>query len=151
MSRYLVVAHKTAEAPELLEELHSLAAADPAAEFSLLVPATPQRRLVSEVREDARIARDRAARAAARWLSQGLNVTTWHEGDANVVDAVRDRLAADARYAAIVLATLPPGVSRWLHLDAVRRIEWLGRPVHHVVVNPAARPAAGGLAARRAS
>ncbi len=148
MSRYLVVAHRTVEAPELLDELRSLAAGDPAAEFALLVPATPARRLVSEAREDARIARERAAAAAARWLREGLNVTGWHDGDPNVVDAVRDRLSSDRRYAAIVIATLPPGVSRWLHLDVVRRVERLGRPVHHVVADPAGRVTASGLAAR---
>lgn len=133
MSRYLVVTHKTADSQELLDSLRGLAAADPAAEFALLVPATPTHRLVSEVREDARAARERAAATAAHWLAHGLNVTSWHDGDANVVDAVRDRIAADARYAAIVVATLPPGVSRWLHLDVVRRLSSLGRPVHHVV------------------
>jgi hypothetical protein len=133
MARYLVVTHKTADSQELLDELRSLAAADPAAEFSLLVPATPARRLVSEVREDARLARERAAATAAHWLAHGLNVTSWQEGDANVVDAVRDRIAGDSRYAAIVIATLPPGVSSWLRLDAVRRLVGLGRPVHHVV------------------
>jgi hypothetical protein len=133
MSRYLVVTHKTADSQELLDRLRGLSAADPAAEFALLVPATPTHRLVSEVREDARAARERAATTAAHWLAHGLNVTSWHDGDANVVDAVRDRIATDARYAAIVIATLPPGVSRWLHLDAVRRISGLGRPVVHVV------------------
>lgn len=151
MARYLVVADRTAESSELLQELRSLAAADPAAEFSLVVPATPSHRLVSEAGEDARLARERAASAAARWLAAGLNVTSWHDGDPNAVDAVRDRVAADNRYAAIVVATLPPGLSRWLHLDVVRRIGGIGRPVHHVVAQPTGRRQADGLSARAAS
>jgi hypothetical protein len=38
--RYLVVAHRTADSAELMDRLLALAAADPAAEFVLLVPAT---------------------------------------------------------------------------------------------------------------
>ena len=41
MARILIVAHQTAGSPELLERVKALAAADPEAEITLLVPATP--------------------------------------------------------------------------------------------------------------
>ena len=42
-------------------------------------------------------------------------------------------LAKDS-FDAIVLSTLPPGVSKWLRLDLVHRVEAsFGLPVHHVV------------------
>ena len=45
MSRYLIVAHDTATNPELIEQVKAIATDDPAAQFVLLVPATPVRHL----------------------------------------------------------------------------------------------------------
>jgi len=137
MSRYLVVAHKTAESPELLEALLDIARSDPGAEFELLVPASPARPLVSEVREDRRIADERAASAARRLAATGLTVVSAGAGDANVVDAIRDHLTLHSGYHALVLATLPPGISHWLRMDVVARAErLLGKPVVHVIAEP---------------
>lgn len=139
MGRYLVVAHKTAESRELLEALLRIAASDAEAEFELLVPATPSATLVSEVIEDRAIAESRAASAARRFASAGLRVTSAHAGDANVVDAIRDHLSQHSGYHALVVSTLPPGISRWLGLDVVARAErLLGKPVVHVVAESAA-------------
>lgn len=41
MSRYLVVAHQTATSRELRARVRALVLAEPGAEFTLLVPATP--------------------------------------------------------------------------------------------------------------
>ena len=64
MSSYLVVAHQTATSPELLQRLSELAAEDPQAEFTLLVPATPLTHLlVWEEGETYQVAENRAEEA----------------------------------------------------------------------------------------
>jgi hypothetical protein len=65
MARYLIVAHQTAGSPELLERVRALAAADPEAEFTLLVPATPTGHLLHnwEEGEARQLARRRATEA----------------------------------------------------------------------------------------
>ena len=65
MARILIVAHQTAGSPELLERVRALAADDPAADFTLLVPATPTGHLLHnwEEGEARQLARRRAAEA----------------------------------------------------------------------------------------
>lgn len=138
MGRYLVVTHKTADSPELLDALSNLAGSDGEAEFELLVPATPVRQLVNNVDEDRHVAVLRANSAAKSLRAAGLKVTGATAGDANVVDAIRDHLGDHSGYHSIVIATLPRGVSRWLRMDVVTRAErLLGKPVIHVVAQPA--------------
>ena len=76
MARYLIVAHQTACSPELLERVKSLAAADPAAEFTLLVPATPTGHLLHnwEEGEARQLARKRASEAMASLGAAGVPV-----------------------------------------------------------------------------
>ena len=63
MGRYLLVAHQTADSPELRGRVLELVRQDPAAEFVLLVPATPISVLTSvggENRTAVGLARSRA-------------------------------------------------------------------------------------------
>jgi hypothetical protein len=139
MARYLVVAHKTADSPELQEALAAIAASDPDAEFELLVPATPMHDLVSDVQEDRLAAVARAESVARRLRANGLNVAAAAAGDSNAVDAIRDHLREHPGEHALVIATLPPGISQWLRLDVVTRAErLLGKAVIHVVAHGAA-------------
>jgi hypothetical protein len=62
-----------------------------------------------------------------------LGEVTGEVGDEHPVDAVRDVLERGERFDGIVLSTLKPGVSRWLRLDLISRIEGFGLPVIHVV------------------
>ena len=134
MSRYLVVAHKTGDSPELLQALKKIAEREADAEFELLVPATPMRDLVSDVDEDRREAARRAAVIKQRLVDQGLRATSATAGDANVIDAIRDHLGDHPGYHGLVISTLPPGVSKWLRMDVVRRARrLLGQRVIHVV------------------
>ena len=71
MARYLIVAHQTASSPELLERVKALHAGDPAAEFTLLVPATPTGHLLHNWEEG-------EARQLARAIASDL--TLYHEG-----------------------------------------------------------------------
>jgi hypothetical protein len=142
MARYLVVAHQTAESEELLGELVRISGGDPAAEFVLLVPATPiDHFLAWEEGETDAVARSNAARAQRRWLGKGINVTDARVGDASPVLAVEDELRRDPGYDQVIISTLPPGVSRWLNLDSIARVRSrTALPVTHI---PAGRvPAA---------
>ena len=123
MATYVLLAHQTALSEALLGGAQAFARQDPAAEFVVLVPATSVGHLLtSEEGETAAVARRRAAEAR-EWLeARGLRVVEARTGDQDPVQALGDLLRAGGRgYAGLVLATLPPGVSRWLKLDVVSR------------------------------
>ncbi|HLQ35591.1 MAG TPA: hypothetical protein VK457_23130 [Chloroflexota bacterium] len=143
MARYLVIAHQTAESPELLERLRGLAASDSRAEFVLLVPATPVCNMwVCDELETARTARRRAAAAEDRMKREGLRLVAARVGDADPIDTLRDELRRDDSYDKIVISTLPPGVSRWLKMDVLARAARLrpGREVISVVAGSVPEP-----------
>lgn len=146
MARYLLVAHQTAESEELFGVARRLAHEDPEAEFVLLVPATPVGSLlVWEEGATAEVARRRAASARARLEEHGLRVTEARIGDQDPMAAMADEMHAGRRYAALVVSTLPPGVSRWLGMDLLSRVR-RNFPRHRVihVVATASEPAASG-------
>ncbi len=123
MAKYLLVAHQTAEERELLEAAKALAAEDRRASFTLLVPATPIGDLLTwEEGETKEVARARANSAAAALQRNGVNVVAVRVGDADPVLAVDDEYLAGRRYDAIVISTLPPGISRWIKMDVVSRL-----------------------------
>jgi hypothetical protein len=144
MAKYLLVAHQTAQSRELFEAAKELAAQDPDARFSLLVPATPVGDLLTwEEGETKEVARVRA-RSAAAWLqANGIKVVGVRVGDADPVSAIDDELLAGRRYDTIVISTLPPGVSRWIKMDVVSRLRRKRprMPVIHVVAEEAGRDA----------
>jgi hypothetical protein len=124
MAAYLLVAHQTAESEALLGAARELHGQDPHARFAMLVPATPvDHLLVWEEGETQELARRAAEAAAARFRAHGLEVLEAMVGDPDPVHAVGDELRRGRhRYHAIVLSTLPAGVSRWLRMDAVSRV-----------------------------
>ena len=145
MTRYLVVAHQTATSSELLARLRELAADDPAATFSLLIPETPPSQLLVD---EQRAARETGEEARALLQAAGLRVQGAVVGDSSPVLAIEDELRAHAgQYDAIVLATLPPGISRWLRMDihsqVARRFDI---PVISVAARPASMPEVPSLA-----
>jgi hypothetical protein len=143
MSRYLVVAHQTAERVELLEELRLVASRDGEAEFDLVVPATPVRHLlVWEEAETLAVARRRAVEAAAWLVAAGLPVAGARVGDGDPLLAIADALRDHRGYAAVIVSTLPPGMSRWLRLDLVNRARRLfpRHPVTHVLARRSGEP-----------
>lgn len=137
--RYLVVAHQTANRPELVARLQELRAQDADAEFTVLVPATPIEHLVLvEPGEREEIARRRAG-AARRMLEEaGLRVHDISVGPPSPTAAIREEIRKHpSAYAAIVISTFPPAISRWLKGDVKRRIEReSGLTVIHVVAAP---------------
>jgi hypothetical protein len=141
MAKYLLVAHQTAHSEELLEAAQDLARQDPEAEFVLLVPATPVGSLlVWEEGETADVAVRTAASAQLRLEAGGLRVVEARTGDQDPVAAIGDEVHAGRRYAAIVVSTLPAGISRWVRMDVPSRVRrtFPRQPVIHVV---AATPA----------
>jgi hypothetical protein len=128
--RYLVVANRTLAGGELVSTLRDLAAGGPCA-FHVLVPATPPPDHVWTEGEAHAIARKRLELALARFAD--LGEVTGEVGDEHPVDAIRDVLDRAERFTGVVLSTLKPGISRWLRLDLISRVESFGLPVIHVV------------------
>lgn len=139
----MLVAHQTAARGELLEATRKLAADDAKAEFTLLVPATPVGDLlIWEEGETKDVAQRQADSAAATLRHNGINVVAVKVGDADPVLAVDDDFLAGNRYDTIVVSTLPPGISRWVKMDVVSRLQRKRPkvPVIHVVSEEAPTP-----------
>jgi hypothetical protein len=139
MPNYMLVANQTIQSVELRDAALDLQARDPAAEMTLIVPATRVvRGLIWDEDETRAAARSRMEEGLALLKAAGINVVEGRVGDEDPVLAVEDELRR-RRYAGIVISTLPPGVSRWLKLDVVSRIQRRLPPerlVVHVVSNP---------------
>ncbi len=112
-----------------------MAQSDAAAEFTLLVPTSPPaHRLVWNDAEAMQNARARADTAAATMRDCGANVTRTAVGANDPLSAIEDELRDHGPYEAIVICSLPAGVSRWLKADLVSRCrQHTGLPVIHTV------------------
>ncbi len=118
MARYLVVAHQTATSRPLVEQLRSLARDDSEASFTLVVPSTHVEHLLTWTEGEARAVANRVADEASQvYRGYDLRVEGASVGDDSPLQAIDDALHADADYTAIVISTLPAGISRWLKLD----------------------------------
>lgn len=132
-TRVLIVAHHTADSPELIEVVCERAQRGPC-RFTLLVPSSPRglHRIVDP--------EDHGAAEAQRRLDDALPLLSEAAG-LNVVGIVgaHDPVAAvqDALnllgFDEVIVSMLPVHVSRWLRLDLPRKIEGLGVPVTEVV------------------
>ena len=135
MARYLVIAYQTAQNPALIRELRRLVAEDRDAEFVLLVPATAASHLrLTGMGESFALAKQAAAKARERFRAEGIEVSAVRVRDPNPVVAATAELAEYPDYGAVVVSTFPVGVSRWLRMDVVSRLERVANvPVYHVV------------------
>ena len=137
MRRYLIVAHKTLGGDHLLDHVRTLREEGPC-RFLLLVPV--------EHPSDHPWSEGEIAAAARHKLQEGLD--RFHEagiiadgeiGDANPVYAASTVIMreGEAAFTGIILSTLPPGPSRWLHLDVPSRMrkEHPELPVTHLVAD----------------
>jgi hypothetical protein len=116
----LVVAHKTAATPALIEAVRERTARGPCA-FTLLVPRgywDPDTEATSAAIELAVPLLDEAA---------GSHVDA-RIGDSDPFVAVRDTLKA-GDFDEVIVSTLPVRVSHWLRRDLPSRVEGLGVPV----------------------
>ena len=136
MARYLVVADRTLTSPDLLDRVAELAAEDPEPTYvTLLVPARYVSYPDGVAQESEAVARRRAEEAAEVYVDAGVGVSWMVIGDVSPLLAIEDELASmPGEYEAIVISTLPPGLSRWLRLyvpvEAQRRFDI---PVIHVI------------------
>jgi GABA permease len=138
MRHYLVVANQTLGGQPLADKVKDLMAAGPC-RFHVVVPAThPRHHMTWTEGEATAIARGRLEAAITRLRGMGAEVDG-EVGDARPVDAVGDAIRSGPRFDAIVLSTLPPGLSRWLGQDLPHRLERnFGLPVIHLVGEVAA-------------
>jgi nucleotide-binding universal stress UspA family protein len=155
--RYLVVANQTLGGRQLLDKIGEYAEAGPC-RFYVLVPATPMQQyrwppplavpatagggVFTESAPEAADDVEAQARAQARLGEEltrlrQLGVEADGEvGDPDPVVAVRELLGRE-RFDEIILATLPPGISRWLRMDLPYRVARTAEvPVTHVVSQP---------------
>ena len=136
MARYLVVAHQTVTNPLLLEQLRRIEKDDRSAEFILLVPATPVRRLMfwqSTEQEAESLAHELANKARAEFAKNHVNLVDARVGSESPEEAIDAEVTAHPGYAGFVISTLAQETSRWLKEDLPERLQTkYGLPVHHV-------------------
>ena len=154
--RYLVVANQTLGGRQLLDKIHEYTAAGPC-QFHVLVPATPIQQYrwppplavptaagggvfaesapVPEAAGDPHArtrAQARLREELARLRELGVDADG-EVGDPDPLEAIREILTRE-RFDEIILATLPPGISRWLRMDLPHRVARAANvPVTHVV------------------
>ena len=129
MARILVVANKTAEAPELLEALKAKGTDN---EFVLVVPAGAG---ALEKAADPDAAREHTQphldAALEKFRSEGLKVEG-SVGDSDPVAAVQDA-ANFGTFDEVIVSTLPARASKWLKLDLPSKAaRATGLPVTHI-------------------
>ena len=132
-ARVLVVAHRTAATPALLDAVSDRAKSGPV-QFTLLVPRSPHglHRLVdpedqgqSEAEETLDLALPLLEKAAGQPVEGRV-------GDHNPYDAICDAVNIDG-YDEIIISTLPVRVSRWLRADLPSKLRALGLPITTII------------------
>ena len=142
MRRYLVVANQTLASEPLVAAIRELNRAGPCA-FHLVVPITPPRDHVWTEGEARAVAAERLEAAVERLSALGVEADG-EVGDVSPMLAIEDAIREGGPFEAIVLSTLPPGMSRWLKLDLPHRVESaFGLRVTHVVGESARARGAG--------
>jgi hypothetical protein len=130
----LVIAHKTAATPALLDAVRQRAERGPAA-FHLLVPnPAGHAELTEHERKQAHTDGEHVLALALPLLDGAAGRTA--DGSVSArhdpMDAIEETLR-DGNFDEIILSTLPRSVSRWLHVDLPNRVAHLGLPVTTVV------------------
>ena len=118
--RVLVVAHRTAATPRLLDEVRARAERSPCA-FTLLVPRPYWDPDTDEAAATLELALPLLEEAAGDHVDGII-------GDTDPLAAIQQAIEGVA-FDEIIISTLPARVSRWLHLDLPHRVEALGLPL----------------------
>jgi hypothetical protein len=146
-TRVLVVAHRTAATPALIEAVRARAARGPCL-FTLLVPNTahglhrvmdPEDQTAGEAQTVLDLALPLLEEAAGAPV-EGLI------GDPEPLSAIQDAVNVHG-FDEIIISTLPKTVSRWLHLDLPSKASGLGLPVTTVTAKDPAQASADAASA----
>ncbi len=133
-ARVLVVAHRTAATPRLLDEVRARARRSPCT-FTLLVPRPYWDPDTDEAAATLELALPLLEDAAGGHV-EGLL------GDSDPFAAIQhvlERRGVDE----VIISTLPARVSRWLRRDLPHRVQSLGLPVTVVTAKQLERPVSG--------
>ncbi len=138
----LLVANRTAQTTELRDEVRRIAE-ERDADFHLLVPRHPRglHRVVDPEVAGREEAEARMAAALPSLSAAAGGEVTGEVGDADPLAAIQDTLGRGG-FDEIIVSTLPPRLSRWLHLDLPSKARGLGLPVTHVQAKDFQRQAA---------
>jgi hypothetical protein len=131
-ARVLVVANQTAATPGLLEAVRERAQRGPA-RFHLVVPRRAHgldKLLDPDSASDVE-AREVLGEALPKLSDAAGSNVTGSVGDPEPLMAIQDAIHL-GNYDEIIISTLPPRISRWLHVDLVSKTRGLGLPVTHV-------------------
>jgi hypothetical protein len=125
----LIVAHRTAAAPSLIEAVRTRAAKGPC-RFTLLVPSSPHGlHRVVDPEDHGHDEAEAVIELALPHLEEAAGGPVEGQvGAPEPLAAVEDALNR-AHYDEVIVSTLPSRVSRWLHLDLPRKVAGLGVPV----------------------
>jgi hypothetical protein len=128
-ARILVVAHKTAATPALLQAVRERAARGPAT-FTLLVPnaAHGLHRVVDPEDVQTGEAHDVLELALPLLSEAAGSEVTGMIGDPAPLTAIQDAVNVHG-FDEIIISTLPARVSRWMKLDLPSKASGLGLPV----------------------
>jgi hypothetical protein len=131
--RVLVVANRTAESPDLLAALKERGQGG-AAQFTLLVPATPHGLdWAADMSAGEDEARTHLDPLLGRLRDAGLEVSEAKLGDPDALAAVQDEMNF-SDYDEVIVSTLPLHLSKWLHLDLPSKVRAAtGLPVTHII------------------
>jgi len=137
MAQYLIVTHKTAFAPELRDKVRELIGEDANAVFAILVPESPGENYTWEGETISPAQETAEALMESLETSVGARVNRIAVGPEDPLQAIAGELSLDKGYDALVISTLPLGVSHWLRMDLVHQAaRKFGLPVHHVIGTP---------------
>jgi hypothetical protein len=128
-ARVLVVAHKTAATPALLQAVRERAARGPAT-FTLLVPnaAHGLHRVVDPEDVQSTEAHEVLELALPLLTEAAGSEVTGMIGDPAPLNAIQDAVNVHG-FDEIIISTLPARVSRWMKLDLPSKASGLGLPV----------------------
>jgi hypothetical protein len=130
-SRVLVVAHRTAATPRLIDAVRARAGRSPCT-FTLLVPRPYWDPDTDEAAATLELALPLLEEAAGSHVDGII-------GDSDPFKAIQ--VALERRgFDEVIVSTLPARVSRWLHRDLPHRVEALGLPVTVVTATQLERP-----------
>ena len=128
-TRVLVVAHKTAATPALIEAVRERAARGPA-RFTLLVP-NPAHGLhaVVDPEDVQQTEGEQVLELAIPLLEEAAGgPVEGIVGDPSPMNAIQDAINIHG-FDEVIISTLPARVSRWLRLDLPSKVAGLGLPV----------------------